>query len=239
MVVVSAAPALAAAPRPIPASDLLVRQSSPAIDWRWRIAPEAATAPALLAAMRSDALKAAATAKADAARDAVEAGKQGFPFRRYESLADWSLAADTPHLLALAGENYSFTGGAHGNTGYAVRIWDKTARQSIAFDALFSDWPRARKLLEPAFCKALAEEQARRLGAPPTSDMNACPKLAEQPIVPFAGHAPVARQFRVLVAPYVAGSYAEGSYLITMVWPEAVKLLVKPAYRSDLFGADR
>lgn len=232
-----ATPALAAPPRVVPASDLLIRQSSPEINWRWRVAPEAATAPALLASMRSAALKDAAKAKADAARDAVEAKKSGYPFRRYESLADWTLAADTPRLLALAGEIYAFTGGAHGNTGYAVRIWDKVAKRSIGIDALFTDWPRARKLLEPAFCAALLEEQTRRLGAKPTSDMNACPNLAEQPIVPFGGLAPQASQFRVLVGPYVAGSYAEGSYLITVPWPDAVRPLVKPAFRADLFGA--
>ena len=139
----------------------------------------------------------------------------------------------------LAGESCRFTGGAHGNTGYGSRIRDKAAKRSIAFDALFSDWPRVRKRLEPVFCKALTEAQAQRLGAPPTNDMNACPRLAEQPIVPFAGLAPVARQFRVLVAPHVAGSYAEGSYLVTMAWPEAIRPLVKPGYRSDLFGPDR
>ena len=226
-----------AAPRTVPASDLLVRQASPEITWRWRVAPEAATAPALLAAMRGAALKEAAKAKADAAKDAADARKQGYPFRRYESLADWSLAADTPRLLALAGESYSFTGGAHGNTGYAVRIWDKAARRSIGFDALFTDWPRARKLLEPAFCAALAEEQTRRLGAKPAGEMSACPNLAEQPIVPFGGLGTTAPQFRVLVAPYVAGSYAEGSYLVTVPWPETVRALVKPAFRADLFGA--
>jgi hypothetical protein len=235
LAVLLAAPALAA-PRVIPASDLLIRQSSPEIGWRWRVAPEAATAPALLASMRGAALKAAAKAKTDATKDAVEAKQQGYPFRRYESIADWTLAADTPRLLALAGESYSFTGGAHGNTGFTARIWDKTAKRSIAFDALFTDWPRARKLLEPAFCKALADEQTRRLGAKPADDMHACPKLGEQPVVPFAGLAPLATQFRVLVAPYVAGAYAEGSYLITVPWPEAVKPLVKPAYRGDLLG---
>jgi len=240
--VLIAAPA-AAAPRSkpapvIPASELLVRQSTAEIGWRWRVAPEAATAPALLAAMRNEALKDAAKARAAAASDALEAGKHGFPFRRHESLADWSLAADTPHLLALAGESYSFTGGAHGNTGYAARLWDKTARRSIGFEALFNDWPRARQLLEPAFCKALAEMQAQRLGAAPTDDMHACPALAQQPVVPFAGLAPVASQFRVLVAPYVAGSYAEGAYLVTVIWPEAVKPFVKPGYRVDLFGPE-
>ncbi len=230
-----AAPALAA-PRVIPASDLLINRSSPDIEWRWRMAPEAAQAPALLAALRTEALTDAAKARSDAAGDVVSARTAGFPFRRYASMTDWSLAADTPRLLALAAETYSFTGGAHGNTGYATRIWDKTARRSIAFDALFTDWPRARRLIEPAFCAALVEEQTARLGSKPVDDMHACPKLADVAIVPFAGLTTRAMQFRVLVAPYAAGAYAEGSYLITRPWPEAVRPLVKPTYRADLFG---
>lgn len=236
-----AAPALAAAPRVVPASDLLIRQSSPALEWRWRVAPEAATQPALLKAMRSAGLQEAATAKADAAEDAASQKKAGFPFRRYETISDWTLAADTPRLLALAGEIYSYTGGAHGNTGHAVRIWDKTARRSIAFDALFIDWPRARKLIEPGFCRALAEAQKTRRGATPPlgGEFDACPKLSEQPIVPFGGLATRAPQYRVLIGPYVAGPYSEGSYVITTAWPEGVKSLVKPAYREDLFGDPR
>jgi hypothetical protein len=227
-----ASPALAA-PRIVPASDLLINQSTPAISWRWRMAPEAATQPTLLAAMRSDALKAAATAKAEAANDAASAKKDGFPFHRYDSISDWSLAADTPHLLALAGESYAFTGGAHGDTGYASKIWDKTAQKSLPFSALFTDWAKARALIEPAYCAALASEQKARGGNP----TNNCPKLADQAIVPWAGLATRATQLRVLLGPYTAGSYAEGSYLITLPWPEGIKPLVKPAYRDDLFGA--
>jgi hypothetical protein len=227
-----AAPTLAA-PRVVPASDLLINQSTPAINWRWRMAPEAATQPALLAGLRSEALKAAATAKAEAANDAASAKKDGFPFRRYESISDWSLAADTPRLLALVGESYAFTGGAHGNTGYAAKIWDKTAQKAVPFSALFTDWAKARAVIEPAYCAALATEQKARGGNP----VNNCPKLSDQPIVPWAGLATRATQLRVLLGPYTAGSYAEGSYLITLPWPEAIKPLVKPAYRDDLFGA--
>jgi hypothetical protein len=234
-----AAPVVAKPPAAIPASALLIRQSSPNIDWRWRIAPEAATQPALLKAMRAEALQQAGKDRSAAARDAASARKAGFPFRSYETISDWSLAADTPHLLALAGEVYSFTGGAHGNSGFAARIWDKAARRSIPIDALFSDWPRARKLIEPVFCKALADEQARRRGGQPLgNDFDACPKLSEQPMLPFGGLSRRAGQFRVLVAPYVAGPYSEGAYLVTAAWPEAVRGLVKPAYRADLFGAD-
>lgn len=229
-----ASPALAAS-RPVPASDLLIRQSSPTLTWRWRAAPETATQPALLRQLRIATLQDAAKARATANRDAASAKKSGFPFHRHESITDWSLAADTPHLLALSGLNYSFTGGAHGNTGYTAKIWDKPARRAIPISGLFSDWPRARKLMEPVFCQALAEEQKRRVGQP-QADSEKCPKLSEQPIVPWGDLATRAPQFRVLVGPYVAGSYAEGSYLITVMWPDAVKALVKPAYRSDLFG---
>lgn len=232
-----AAPAIAKAPAPVPASALLIRQESPEMAWRWRAAPELATQPALLRAMRGEAMTELGKAKAAATRDAASARAAGFPFRKYEAIQDWSLAADTPSLLALAGEVYSFTGGAHGNTGYAVRIWDKAARKPIPFEALFSDWPRARKVLEPAFCKALAEEQARRRqGAAAADGFSDCPRLSEQPVLPFAGLARQARQFRVLLAPYTAGPYAEGAYLITLPWPESLRTLVKPAYVRDLYG---
>ena len=221
---------------PVPASDLVIRQSSPALDWRWRIAPEAATQPALLADMRAKALAEAAKEQAQASRDATDSSKAGIPFRKYETINDWSLAADTQHLLALAGETYAFTGGAHGNTGYGVAIWDKAAARRIGFADLFSDWPRARRLLEPAFCTALAAEQTRRRGD--TTPAEPCPKLADQPVLPWARLASTARQFRVLVAPYVAGSYAEGSYLIDVPWPDAVRTLVMPRYRADLFGPE-
>ena len=96
-------------PRAIPASDLMIRQSSPEIDWRWRAAPEAATQPGLLAALRRDALNEAGRARTAARADAAGARTAGFPFRKHESITDWTLAADTPHLLALAGQVYSFT----------------------------------------------------------------------------------------------------------------------------------
>jgi hypothetical protein len=224
-----AAPALAA---PIPASDLLIRDVTPQLSYRWRAAPEAATQPGLLKSLRSDALAELSKEKKDAARDAAEAKKSGFPFRRYETIADWTLAADTPRLLALSGLNYSFTGGAHGNTGYAAKIWDKQARKAIPFSALFSDWKKAQGLLSPAYCKALAEEQKVRGGNP----QNNCPKLADQQIVPWADLATTAQQFRVLIGPYAAGSYAEGSYLITLAWPDGIEKLVKPAYKQDLFS---
>ena len=60
--------------------------------------------------------------------------------------------------------------------------------------------------------------------------------MAASLIVPYAGLATAARLVRVLLGPSVAGPYAEGSYLITLPWPEAVQPFVKPQYRPALFG---
>ncbi len=227
-------PAIAA---PIPASQLIIRQSTPSASWRWRAPPELAEQPALLKAMRAEALQAAAKDRAKAGRDAASAAKAGFPFHRYDTINDWSLAADAPRLLALVGETYAYTGGAHGNTGFAVKLWDKTAKRPLTIDQLFTDWPRARKLIEPVYCKALAELQAqRRAGVPAGGEFDKCPRLVEQPVVPWGALSTSARQFRVLLGPYVAGAYAEGSYLVTAPWPDAVRPLTKPVYREALFG---
>ena len=118
-----------------------------------------------------------------------------------------------------------------------MQIWDKAARRSMALDALFSDWPRARKLIEPGYCAALAEAQRARRGAQPGSGgFDACPNLSEQPVVPYGGRSATAMQLRVLIGPYVAGPYAEGSYVITLPWPAAVLPFVKSRYRPALFG---
>ena len=231
--VATPAPAARPAAAPIPASDLLMRRSGPVFTWRWRAAPEVATQRALLMQMRGEAQARALKARRDADGEAATARAAGFPMRAHEHVEDWALAADTQRLLALAGTTHAYTGGAHGNTRHTALLWDKAARRTIRFADLFADWPAARARLEPAFCTALADERQRRLagtGLP----AGACPDLAELPILPFADVFPVARQWRVLVAPYVAGAYAEGSYLITLQWPDGITALVQPRFRRDL-----
>lgn len=224
-------PAKPNAVRVIPASDLLVRRSGPGFSWRWRAAPELALAPALLTQLRSEATAAALKARRAADAEAASAAAARLPFAGHEHIHDWSLAADTSRLLALAGRHYAYTGGAHGNTGYDVRLWDRQRRQTMAFSDLFTDWPRAGALLQPAFCTALAEERRRRF---PDQAAGTCPDFATLPMQPFGDLSATARQWRVLVAPYVAGAYAEGSYLVTLPWPDGIAALTQPRYRPDL-----
>lgn len=229
----AAAPAAKATATPVPASDLLMRRSGPGFSWRWRAAPEVATQRALLAQLRSEAQARALKARRDADAEAATARAAGATMRGHEHVEDWALAADTPRLLALAGTTYAYTGGAHGNMVYSAVLWDKASRRTIALPDLFTDWPAARALLAPAFCAALAEERQRRLTG---TDLPAgtCPEFATLPMLPYGDVFPVARELRVLVAPYVAGAYAEGSYLITLPWPDGIAPLVQPRYRADL-----
>lgn len=232
---VSSAAATAA---PILASDLIIRNNSANLQYSWRVPPEVGIEPKLFEMMHAKAEAGLAAGRATADRDAAEAKKAGYPVHQYADISNWALAADTPRLLALTGQVYGFTGGAHGNTGYDSVVWDRKLQKQIGVPDLFTDRAKVRTFIEPLVCKALAAERAERRGGVKSSpEFEKCPPLTQATLVPYGGFAPVAYQLRVIFAPYVAGPYVEGSYEITIPWPDAVKPLVRPEYRDDLFGA--
>ena len=236
LVAALALPAAAGA-APILARDLILKNNSANLQYSWRVPPEVGIEPRLFAAMRAKAEANLAAGLTTANRDAAAAAKSGYPVRQYTDLSFWTAAADTTRLMAATGLLYGYTGGAHGNTGYDSVIWDKVAARQIGVPDLFTDRAKARAIMEPVVCKALADERARRRqGARLGGDFDKCPPLTQATIVPYSGPSPVANQVRVIFAPYVAGPYVEGSYELTLGWPEAVKPLVKPQYRADLFG---
>lgn len=222
---------------PILASDLILRNNTATLQYLWRVPPEVGIEPKLFAEMREQAEARLHSAKAAADADAVNAKKMAIPFRQYTDMATWTVAADTPRLLAVVADLYGFTGGAHGNAGFDSVIWDTKLQQRIAMPDLFADRAKARAILEPLVCKALAAEQAkRRNGAKLGNGFDKCPPLTSATVVPYGGFAPVAYQVQVMFAPYVAGPWVEGSYVLKLGWPDALKPLVKPEYRADLFG---
>ena len=231
--------ALPATAAPVPATALFQNLVSPPLVYRWRIAPEVATEPALLRSLRTAAATERAKAIKASTTDAAAAKKGGYGFSRYRLVTDWRLAADTPRLLALIGTTSTFSGGAHGNITYDVRLWDKTVHRPVKLLALFNNWAKARKNIEADYCKALALEQARRRrGATPAGGFDTCPRLSDQAMTPVGDAGDAAPQVIVLLPPYAAGPYSEGPYEITLMWPEAIKPLVLPAWRSTFFPGD-
>lgn len=227
------AEATAAAPAPgvVPASDLLIRERSDDFEFGWRMVPDVAAYPALLAELRRDAAARLAETKKGAAEDRTARGDTA-PFFGHYFQQNWRVEADTPRLLSLLGETDTFTGGAHGMHVSQGLIWDKATGKRLTLPDLFTDWAAARKLIEPAYCRALDKERAERRGAPGTGGMfDDCPPLLEQTVTLAGWGENSAGGMKVYLDPYTAGPYAEGTYEL-WVFPEpAITPLLKPEYR--------
>ena len=230
----AAAGAPVAAPRPILATDLIAEARTPALEWRWRAPPEAALEPALFARLVRERDAARARAAAAGARDRRDPG----PGRPHTLDQRWTAPFADDRLIVLLGETYAYTGGAHGNLGHIGRLWDRRRGRMITLADLFTDWPRAALSVESAACAALRAQKARRL-APNTLPADwTCPPLADAVLVP-AGRMGPGTLVHAIYSPYVAGSYAEGSYDVQFEWPDAARALARPEWRSTLFGAQR
>ncbi len=199
----------------LPASDLLLRYEGPELHFRWSLAPEATLEPALVQSLRTEALttRERAIREAQAGQQAQKDSGRDTPLQ-YEWIESWEPEAETDLLLAFSAEEYSFTGGAHGNLALKAVIWDRGAGRRIGFDELFADARAMQAVLKPQFCRALDDERRRRRGGQLGDSFTECPDPAAYPTVPVGDgeiHA-----IRVLVPPYEAGPWAEGSYEILL-----------------------
>lgn len=150
--------------------------------------------------------------------------------------AEWSVVADTSRFLSLSSSIYTYTGGAHGNFGRGSIIWDRDTGQSIGPMQFFASPAALDDAIGERTCALLNAERAERRGEPvPAADNtwpNQCPDIAEAVI--FLGSSTGAKFDRIGVyyGPYVAGSYAEGDYELTLPMTSAIMKAVKPAYRE-------
>lgn len=212
----------------LPASDLLVRYEAPALSFRWSLAPEAALEPALVSDMRAEAL----ATRAKTIREAEDAAKSAQPGDRqlqYQWIERWKPEAETDLLLAFSAQQYSFTGGAHGNVMLRSVIWDRGAGRRLNFAELFNDPKGAMAALKPAFCKGLDEERKSRRGGQLGSNFADCPDFTAYAIVPMGDGEITA--LRVLVPPYEAGPWSEGVYEITLD-AGLVRAFLNPRYAA-------
>lgn len=218
--------------RPIAALDLMAQARTPALEWRWRAPPEAALEPALFEQLVRDRDAARAEAAAAGERDRRELG-----LNRPHALQQlWTAPFADDRLIVLVAETYAYTGGAHGNTGHAVRLWDRKAGREIKLADMFTSWERAAGPVQDAACAALRAEKAQRFGTEPLPAGWTCPPLKDAVLVP-AGRLAPGTFLRAIYSPYVAGSYAEGTYDIRFEWPDGARALARPEWRDTLFGA--
>lgn len=165
-----------------------------------------------------------------------EARDNGFPFNSYSSYTAWEVVADLPDWLSLSADLSSYSGGAHPNYGFDTIIWDKQKNVKMEPVAFFTSKDALDKALGPQLCEALNVQREERRGQPvdETSDsmFDACVKPDETNVLLGSTNGATFNRIGIQIAPYIAGSYAEGSYEFTFpVTPDLLEV-VKEQYRS-------
>lgn len=164
------------------------------------------------------------------------AAENDFPYRKHSSGTAWRVVTDMPGWLSLSAEGYTFSGGAHGMTFFDTLLWDKEANRLREPVSLFSSPVDLRETIRPAFCDLLDKERAKRRGGVVdrgSGTFNECIDPADSTVILGSSNGRTFDRIGVLVGPYAAGPYAEGTYEITLPVTRDIIDAVKPAYRDS------
>lgn len=177
--------------------------------------------------------KAKLQAQAQEARE--EARDQGFPYNAYAEGTEWKVVADTPRYLSLSAEIYSYTGGAHPNSGSTALVWDRETKRALKPLDFFTSADALGEAVKDGFCAALDKERAKRRGEDAEMGIDEfarCPAIGELTVLLGSSNGKGFNRIGFIADPYVAGPYAEGNYDITVPVTAEVIEAVRPAYRE-------
>ncbi|WP_294260146.1 DUF4163 domain-containing protein [uncultured Sphingomonas sp.] len=227
------------APSPVPAakpSKTAVKNANYSFEFAYPA--QAAAIPALAKWFEGHRAALIAELDKDTAAFRKEAADGDFEFRPYESTHEWKVVTDTPRFLSLSAETWVYTGGAHGSPGYDALVWDKAAGQRLKPTDVFASADAIQRAIGAPFCAAIDKEREKRRGAPVVrsdDSFDACPKAADATLILGSTDRQKINRIGLLVGPYVAGPYAEGTFEVTLPVTDALLAAVKPAYQ-DAFG---
>lgn len=169
-------------------------------------------------------------------QDRNEARGQAYEYRPHGYEAQWQIVADLPGWLSLSASVYTYSGGAHGMTVSDTLLWDRRAEALRGPVDLFTSKDALRAALRTPFCDALDREREKRRGEPvdrASGDIfSECIDPLDQTLILGSSNGEAFDRIGVLVPPYNAGAYAEGSYEVTLPVTASVMKALKPQYRS-------
>ena len=199
--------------------------------------PDAAGAIPRLKELLDGQMAQARSQLASSARDDQKAASQdGFPYRQHSFTAKWDVVTDLPGWLSLSAEVYTFSGGAHGMTNFDSLLWDRRAEAPREPRDLFTSGDALRNAIQGPFCDALDKEREKRRGEPVQRDsgqmFSECVDPLAQTLILGSSNHQTFDRIGLLVAPYEAGPYAEGTYEVTVPVTGKVMAVLKPQYRS-------
>jgi hypothetical protein len=218
-----------------PAKPFKIEEKSALLEFAYAYPAPAAAVPVLVDKFGKDMARAKADALKMAREDQAAAKATGFPFRPHSLETQWSVSADTPRFLALQSQTYVFTGGAHGMTGYGVLLWDKTRKRETSVKALMTTPQAFSAAIRDRFCAALDRQRAEKRGAPVTrgdDPFTDCIDPMRETIVPTSKDGKLIDSVTVVVGPYSAGPYAEGSYDVPVPVDAALRRAIRTEYQD-------
>lgn len=194
---------------------------------------QVAAIPALVERFTAERDKLLAEQKTEWAEAVAEYGAQdcvACTNRAYEK--SWEVVADLPRYLSLSASFYVYTGGAHGNGAHDALVWDREAKVAVDPKAMFASPKALQDALGAEWCKALKAERTKRLGEDYSEDgIFTCPPISDLTVLVGSSNKRSFDRIGLLAAPYVAGSYAEGTYEVTLPVTPAVLAALKPEYK--------
>lgn len=168
----------------------------------------------------------AAAIKEFAGQDCVSCTSRGYS-------KEWKVVADLPRYLSLSAAMYLYTGGAHGNSAFDALVWDRETGAAIDPKAMFRREEDMQAALHRPWCIALKAERTKRLGTDYAEDETfGCPDIAQLTVMLGSSNKKTFDRIGLIAAPYIAGSYAEGPYEVTLPVTPAVLAAIKPEYRA-------
>ncbi|MFD1107291.1 DUF4163 domain-containing protein [Sphingobium olei] len=211
------------------------------LEFAYSYPAQAAVIPTLVAKFARQMESAKDGALKMAREDSASAKKSGYPFRPHSLSVEWTVAADTPRFLSLQSENYTYTGGAHGMTGYEVLLWDRARDREASVKALMTSEQAFKAAIAKPFCAELDKQRAEKRGAPVVRsgnvDFTACIDPMEQVLVPTSKDGKLIDSFTVVVGPYSAGPYAEGTYEVPVPVTAALRKAIKTEYQDGFVSS--
>ncbi|MFT3965269.1 MAG: DUF4163 domain-containing protein [Sphingobium sp.] len=236
----NAAAANETAPGPGPQS---LSEDSEGYEFSYKWPAAASAIPELNAWLNGNGERLLAQTKAAALSEKVEAKKEGYPFHGHSYEEDFGVNANTPRMLVLLSNGYVFTGGAHGMPINTAIIWDKGTKKRLATAALI-DLPRFADLAKKRFCDELDKQRAEKRGEPvkhddpnELDDFVRCVDMTKQLILPVSKGGKALDMVKIVIAPYEAGPYAEGTYEIDLPLDAGLLKAVKAPYREAFAAA--
>lgn len=221
------------------AEGVSVEEETDLLSYKFAYPAEIGAIPALAREIQGRADTVKSEMQADAASDQSGANEAGFPYRQHSLSEEWKVAADLPDWLSLTREFATYTGGAHGMYGVTSLVWDKQAGRSIEGIGMFTSPAALTAAIAETYCPALDQQRQQKNGmAPdPTGPFGQCPDVTELTVIPGSSNGHTFDRIGFYAGPYVAGSYAEGSYEVTLPVDAGIMAAVKPEYTAAFSAA--